>query len=153
MTRQEERQLRIARSHQRKEDQRIKKEKERLYISILCGICILLMIVITLTTSKGSDDYYHSQSGLFTVCILMILTSFLAFKPDNDFLEVLKKLRASGNSFTRIEKSHLFWMINFLLSLLGLLLVDLSFLAHGGLRIGAVAAIALVKVLTVLFKR
>jgi hypothetical protein len=55
--------------------------------------------------------------------------------------------------FTSEEKSHLLWILNFVLALFGLLIVDNSFLHNGGLRIGAVVGIAFFKLIKVLFTK
>jgi hypothetical protein len=150
MTRREERQQRIALSHQRKAEQRKKYEKEKMVTTVLIWLGLIILILMAFIIPNSSVDYYRAQNGLFLTSVLTIFASFAKYKIDDSFRHVLKKRNSSDTKLTVIEKANLLWMINFVLAIIGLLIVDLSFLNHGGLRIGAVITTAFVRIWMVL---
>ena len=134
-------------AQQLRRNRKAKYQSDRMLIAILTTVTILAGGLMSILWSKDSPEYYRLQGGFFMVCVLVILASLTQIRIDKTLRESVSKLRGGYSTLSLLDRSNILWVGNSLLALIGLLVVDVSFFQHGGLRITAVLAIAFVNIL------
>ncbi len=121
---------------------------------IVSGICVAGFIglhLISLTEEAGTYGYYHIQNGLFVLSCLFILV-FVASKDLNiQIYESVKKAIQMPNIVDRRDLGNILAGITYVISLITLFIVDLSFFSNYGLRISGVVAVNIYVLLRHLF--
>lgn len=133
-------------------NRRQKLENERYMLSKVGLIAIVCFVIVALVWPVSSPDYLGWHRSLFIVCVIDILAAFALLRLDKSFFECFRKLRGGALGLTILEKSNLLWAATTVIALMGLLIVDLSFFKVAGLNIGAVAGIAVVRILWALVR-
>lgn len=126
------------------EEEKFKKEK--LTGSIFCFLIVLFLLIWSQVANNNSEI----QNGLFITCVILLLTSITLFKIDISFFEFAKKVTSGWRSLSMVDKTNLVWLFNFIISIIGLFMVDVSFF-NSGFRIPTIVAITIAKILSVLF--
>lgn len=135
--------------HQIRQERKVKRERERLIITgLMIPVMIFLFGMAFIFTVKGSSEYYHAHNALFVSSLVcagayIVIHRAYAWK----IHDLLPKAAHAPKSLGILEWDQLAWTTVFALALFGLLVVDTSFFQHYGLRIGAVCAIALARIL------
>jgi len=129
-------------AHRKRMTQRQKTDRDLLWVSIMSFVGLLAGGLFGLLTPVDSPEYPRAEGGMFVVCVLAIVGGFALMRLRRGFWhEVLRVIRRE-ESVTDAERADAVWALSFVLALVGMLLVDMSFLRNGGLRITVVAGTA-----------
>ena len=128
-------------------------EDRKLFESILIAfVGLLVLLIYTLTKTPGESGFLKIHSALFIGCVFVFLMLIIR---RSDLGVILKNSWKTVTQFKAVNLTELtdtvFFSSAFIAVFTVLFVIDLSFLSSYGIRIGAVIAVGLLKVLKSVF--
>ncbi len=128
--------------HEQRRIRRQRAARDSLWVSVLFLVGLLGAGLFAALTPKTSPDYPQAQGTLFIGCTLAVVSTFALMRLHRGFLQEVMRVLRNEESVTDSERSNALWILGFILALVGLLFVDMSFFQTGGLRITVVIGTA-----------
>ncbi|MAT58370.1 MAG: hypothetical protein K8F60_01640 [Melioribacteraceae bacterium] len=122
--------------------------REMFLLMCLAILGLMTMITLTYIFEEGSSSYYRAQNGLFILDIMcfLLLIGYTA-KTKEAFIR-LKKFFIKDESIDLLDCNHILLLVVYLIAITSFIFIlDLSFMSNYGIKIGAVVAVTIVKML------
>jgi len=116
-------------------------DSDWLIVNVFGGLCFAGLYLFSLNEEIGTNDYYHTQNGLFIISCLFILC-FVAGKNLNiQIYESAKKAIQATDTISKRDLGNILLGVTYVIAFVTLFVIDLSFLPNYGLRISGVVAV------------
>lgn len=122
-----------------KEERFNKNLKEWLQINVFILLGLLILFSLSFFDEKGSRVYYKTQNAIFIGCTAVLISLLIR---RYDFIRMVKNLiQPEENKLILLNDWIIF--LTYVCSVVGLLLVDTTFIDNYGIRISGVVAVNL----------
>lgn len=116
-------------------------DSDWLVLNVFGVFSFLLIYLVSAIEEVGTNNYYHSQNGLFILSCLFILV-FVAGKNLNiQIYDSAKKVIQTPDTVSKRDMGNILLGVAHVIAFVTLFVIDLSFLPNYGLRISGVVAV------------
>ncbi len=129
------------------------KEEREWFVLLLLGLLGLIsLILLTFFFEHRSEEYYHANSGLFIIDIMIFLIFIAGKQKTKMIFSNLKRVYTERDKLTLLDYGDILLLLTYVTAILSFIFVlDLSFIKNYGIRISAVVSVTIAKLLKDLF--